>query len=902
MAADDLSAAVLAAINAGKSEQAIDAFVTAAQVFEQTGQFQSLLALVRDAGPHLESPPPGYLELHEGIALFGLKEPEKAIAVLTQALSKSTDDNVTARALLHKGYALQVLKQHPEAVATLSRVLEMNVMPEWRDAARMNIASSSLALGDAQAVLKTVDALEAVDKLPPPIVETFCGILGKIGQPEAVLQRLAMFTAMHPTEYTPWLHVAGAHLALAQWKESIAAVDEALRLAGSKKTAQMLCMKGAALRMLGDFENALKALDDAASLDSAVLKDINYLDLTFLVLTRLHQTDRAAELVRNALEDPALANSTQLAYLHIDSLHRSGQTELASTKMQALADSETSEPGAMPWLIRAGFRLALGRPDGAADALERARKADPAVVQQLFYVMLYAPILMSRDRHAEAVAFIDAQKPDPVKTPFLRLIRANALAQSEKSAEALKECAAILGVSKGHPLEDMLNYGALTLRGWIETQNKSWDSAAASFAEAAKAAQGAGDTLNVVLAMVGQSLVRLGRSLDESGDAARQQRVEALQILDSATKLSEKTVFPFIGALAHWCRGIVLTASEQDEKALAAFRAADAVANVPMVKLSLGGAYVRLEDHNLALKAYTAATTIASSVKERAEAWRGKATALFHLGQFEHCLEACRTAIEVEGETESNLEIMGVTYAALGRSEPALRTFRRGWASGTHGHRSVKIAVGLSAELLSMARNAEAADFLKQAEVDTKPNGSFYLNLAAALMRTQDQHGATRALEEARRLGDPRAHDAIKRLKDAAAAGHTWVGFWFGSSRFVHNMLGGILLFLLLIALVPSLLTAEVAAEAFPWVRMDKEWQVMLIPIALLAVLLTLPNLKGFKFAGVEIDVAQPKPQIERPDMNEMLAVARMSISSQSISLSRATVTGATAPGTKGIG
>jgi tetratricopeptide (TPR) repeat protein len=285
-----------------------------------------------------------------------------------------------------------------------------------------------------------------------------------------------------------------------------------------------------------------------------------------------------------------------------------------------------------------------------------------------------------------------------------------------------------------------------------------------------------------------------------------------------------------------------------------------------MVKISLGEAYARLQDHPSALKTFAAAAAMASGTDDRSQAARGKAKALYHLGQYEGCLEACREALDAEGESESSLELLGSAYSALGRHDAAVLSFRRAWRLGTHGQRSVGAAISLSAEFLAQKKNEEALAFLQQAEVDTQPNGSFYINLAAALARTGNHGGARSTLERAATLGSSRAKELIKRW-DASAGGASWIGFWFGPSPRTHRLIGTTLFVLLLIALFPALMS-DALQPHFPWIRMEKNWQVMLIPIALLSILLALPNLKGVKFAGVEIEVTQPKPETGSPDID----------------------------------
>jgi tetratricopeptide (TPR) repeat protein len=875
------------------------AFATLLNALEETGQFHEALELVRKIGPELSSAPPGYLALHEGVGLNGIREPGKALPVLAKAITDGASPEIVAAALVHQGLAHQLLGKPEDAIRSFSRALEMTVGgPQLRDPVRLYMASSHAASGNRKAALEVLRAIEAEHALPWRIAVATGELLGRLGQADHALRLLAATAEKHPAEWLPRYHTAGTQLLLGQWKESLSSIDEALRLAGGEKTAAMLFMKGGALWMLNDPDNALNAFEEAEALDSGVLKDLRYVDLRTSALLRLRRANDAAALMARISSDPALAKSSELAFMSIEVLRQSGQADTALQRLRSLAEGDTSEPGAKPWIVKAAARLMLGKPQAAMDALDRARTADPSVTKNLEYIVLYVPALLALDRHADALALIDAHPPAGPQAPWLELFRMNALAQEKRGSEALQACDRVLQLSRNHPNESILKFAALNQRGWVEAHDKAWEQAAESFARAEKTAQDAGDKVSGVLAMCGRALARFGASVEREGEARRQLRAEALQIAEAAAVLSDQAAFPFITSFAYWSKGTLLTMLEQDEKALLAFRRADAASEAPMVKLALAEAYARLEDHAMALKTFAAAAAIATSAKERGEASRGKAGALYHLGQYESSLDACREAIDAEGETESNLELVGSAYSALGRHEPALRSFRRAWALGTHGRRAVKVAIGLSAQLIAMKRDGEALAFLQQAEVDTEPNGNFYVNLARALMRTGNEGGARSALERAMSLGSPRAAEMLRQWDRAAGGGASWIGFWFGPSRLAQASIGAALVALLLMALAPALLTVNAARDVFPWIEVKKEWQIMLIPIALLGILLALPNLKGFKFAGIEIEVAQPKPEVGRPDIEEMMSAATLSLTSHNVALNPARVanTGAWGP------
>src|SRR5207245_308733 len=201
----------------------------------------------------------------------------------------------------------------------------------------------------------------------------------------------------------------------------------------------------------------------------------------------------------------------------------------------------------------------------------------------------------------------------------------------------------------------------------------------------------------------------------------------------------------------------------------------------------------------------------------------------------------------------------------------ALRTFRRGWGLGKPSQRSASLALGVSAELLTQGREAEALSFLEKAEKETRFNGQLHFNRGVALYRLNKFGPAARALREAAKLGVPGAGGHADELEGGGTQGQSWLGFWFGSAVWVRKVLGSVLVLLLVMALLPSVLKPDHAPAFLAWLDMSKDWKVMLIPIVLLATLLALPNLKRVAVGKMEIEVSQPEPQVGRPDLNATL-------------------------------
>src|SRR5207247_10813197 len=132
---------------------------------------------------------------------------------------------------------------------------------------------------------------------------------------------------------------------------------------------------------------------------------------------------------------------------------------------------------------------------------------------------------------------------------------------------------------------------------------------------------------------------------------AEASKSEALRIVTQAAELSS-TNGP-VAALAWWSKGNVLSLLEQDEEALLAYeRASNYKPDLVQIHLSLGETLDRLQDHEGAAKAFADAEAAADTPEDKSEAYRGEGRAQHRLERYEEALQACRKAIDANGENE----------------------------------------------------------------------------------------------------------------------------------------------------------------------------------------------------------------------------------------------------------
>lgn len=829
----------------------------------------------------------------------------------TQVALQAAPDNVEAWAM--KGAVLMAKRDFVQAIPAIQKTLDLDPALRADSSIIDALAVALIETGRAGEALKVI---EESSKTHPEILQA--GMLRlrqgvayySIGQPTEALNALGKIdeSSMEPAslglvrlqeglahqalqaqekaaqlfrkarELTPpgpvrafaWIHEARSHVALNDTTAAKEALDNSQQEPGSLPT-EFFMQRATLLNATGRFEDALADVDAAAQSDPTAEKTLKFLETKSRTLVFLERYDDVEELFRKAGQDPALAANPTFQLLWTDSLIYAHKTEAAMERVNALAAQQPEKDNAAAWFARAVALAPLGRFKESLEDLEQAKKLDPSLENNSVFLITATGGLTNLGRHEEALEAANKLVALYPAMATAHSYRGVVLANLEKYEEALTEfdkTTELAGTDVGAPL---IQSFALIQKGGALAAMKRPGEAIEAFKKAQILAAEAGNLPNQISALVGQGLAFYARSTTEQDQRAQDSKLEALRLASEAVELSKQTIHQPVRALALASKGNLLSWLERDEEALLAYRQASVIQpSVAAIRLRLGETYDRLQDYERAVEAFAGAAQHAGQSDEKADAWLGKGRALHYLQRHEEAIEACREAIAANGESEKILELLGAAYSAMGRHAAALQTFQRGWALGKPNHRSAALALGVSAELLTVGRNAEARSFLEKAEKDTKFSGPMYFNYGVALYRLKNFGLAASALRKASKAGVAGADEYADKLQGGGGATNSWLDFWFGPARWMRRPLGFVLLLLLIFSILPALLKPT-ALSFLPWLDLSKDWKVMLIPIVLITALLALPSLKRVAVGNIEVDVSQPEPQAGRPDLDAAL-------------------------------
>jgi tetratricopeptide (TPR) repeat protein len=816
------------------------------------------------------------LRLQQGAVLAGKGDFISAIPALQKAieLDPSLAGNVgivilLARAFIETGKPADVLETinvasrlHPHILEDASirlqqgiafnaqgrgdRALEILLKIDESALAQSELAMLRLQEGLAHQALQAHEKAlpvfqKAIELIPPGIVRAFA-----------------------------WIHQARSHVALNDLETAKQSLDNSRQEPGPWPT-EFFVQRATLLNATGRSDDALADLDAAAKFDPTAEKTLKFLDAKTRTLVLLQRYDEVAKLFQNAAQDQALAADPTFQLLSLDALVYTGNTEAAIEKIQGIAAQQPEKENAAAWFLRSVAFGALGRFKESLEDLEQAKRLDPSLQNSSVPLITETSALTNLGRHQEALEVANKLVSLYPAMALAHSFRGVALVNLEQNEEALTEfdkTVELAGTDVGATLAQSF---ALIQKGGALTAMKRPEDAIESFRKGQTLAAEAGNFPYQISARIGQSLALYGRSTTEPEKQAQESKLEALKLATDAVELSERTALAPARALALSARGNILAWLERDEEALFCYRqATETQPTDAAIRLWLGETYDRLQDYERAAEAFAGATQYAVRPDESAEAWLGRGRALHYLQRHEEAIEACRQAIGANGESQNILELLGAAYSAMGRHTAALQTFQRGWALGKPNHRSAALALGVSAELLTLDRNAEARSFLEKAEKDTKFSGPMYFNYGVALYRLKNHGPAASALRKASKAGVAGADEYADKLQGGGGANNSWLDFWFGPARWMRKPLGSLLLLLLVFAVLPALLKPS-ALSFLPWLDLSKDWKVMLIPIVLITALLALPSLKRIAVGKIEVDVSQPEPQAGRPDLDTAL-------------------------------
>lgn len=852
-----------------------------AMALNESGQNDEALSTIAEYGKDfpdiLENPS---VLLQQGVALNTLGKPAAALEALAKIPELAGEPENLGLVHLQRGLAQQMLNAHEKALTHFQAAQELIKKPAFRAYLWLHQARSQLALGDPKGA---AEAVGNAGREPGPFPPTFWfqrgTLLNALGRYEEALADLDIFIADTPNSFQAWDQKAAVLFGLNRFPEALAAVDRAIELMpDSLSKATTTLAKAELLLKTNETEPALAALDAAGKLDPSIEGTLKFVELKNRTLLLLHRYDAVAELVTTAWKNPELAANPSFQLMSIDALVFAGKISEAMELIRSVAGKEPDKDNAGAWLSYATALSILGRFADSLTALSQAKSLDPNLADSPTFLTYSINGFLNTGRHEEALeaanAFVALQPTHPIS----HSLRAAALANLAQYDEALVEFDKSIELTGTELGAQLFQSFALVQKAGALTAMRQWGNAIDAFKKARTLAAEACNIPNQVSALFGEALAVYGRSRTEEESRAKSSKLEALRLVTDAVDLTKHSVPDPVRAAAWWSKGNILSWLERDEEALIAYAEARKYQpHAAGILLSLGVLYERLEDNERAIEAFSEAANHGAQPAIKAEAWLGKGRALQHLDRDDEAIAACREAIALNGEDEQILLVLGTAYSGLGRHKAALAAFRRGWALGKPRHRSAALALGVSAELLNLDRNAEARSFLEKAEHDATFTGQMHLNYGIALYRLKDTGAAAKALRKAAQAGVPGAEEYAEKLA-GGGQNRSWLDFWFGPLPWMRKILGCVLLTILGLALLPALLTPD-ALCFLPWLDLSKDWKVMLIPIVLVSALLVLPILTRFAVGPIEVGVSQPEPKAAVLDLDSALK-ALQSISS----------------------
>jgi cellulose synthase operon protein C len=307
-------------------------------------------------------------------------------------------------------------------------------------------------LGQARPDALLQDERFAHDDLPDgPRAELLvlkAGALGDLGQTRQALALVELARAVDPKRAESWQAEVPIRIRARQFKEAVAAADEAVRLAPGE--ADVLYLRGSVTHAMGDASGALVWYDKALAADpdhaatliarAGLRVDGRQDDLALQDLDRLAKADpkdpRAAYLralllerrgdaagVKKALNDvvalvdPVPMNfmryRPQLLMLGGLAHHGLGEFEKALPYLEAVQRQQSGSPASK---LLAQIQLRMGNLDRAIDALEGYLRAFPGDTQAVY---LLASAHLAQGRHARAADLMKNALPNG-DTPAMR--------------------------------------------------------------------------------------------------------------------------------------------------------------------------------------------------------------------------------------------------------------------------------------------------------------------------------------------------------------------------------------------------------------------------------------------------------------------------------------------------
>jgi tetratricopeptide (TPR) repeat protein len=816
----------------------------------------------------------GWALFGRGTALLVAEEPGRAEPVLREALPLLRGELVpVARVAL--AIVLLGLRRVDDARAQLDQAAgearEASPVPRGRVA-----LWRAIAWNDDEARLR--EELARADELLPPgwperAALTFWQARAvQRSDPERALSLLDSLAAPHPS----WLRGAAmtrvvALSTLGRADEALAALAPLLDDAGAPVTTERAELSLARAGLLvragrpGDALAELAAVEAVALAGDAGGDAGDGLAVRFLRLRAHAATDADerevldAALTRLAERDPSTAPVAEL--VRVESMMLLGDPNGAFAALRTL--EEPNDPdNPLAWVVAANARLVAERADTQA-AIERAVALAPGIADAPIVRMTLA-LAAARRGDLDAVdAAYGAGEPSPEERVMRRYVRAAALRQAGRQAEAAAEFTAV---------ETEAPEAASRLTATIRAQASAElavllvrldDVAGAERAVARAEARLAGLPRHsgaTLLARLARGVLHMKRGEHVEADTALAGAAAVADALPPGTS---------VAFAIDYLRGVNGAVAGDDAAEDARRWLASAVRRQPDdpdAREALGQVYLTLDEPAAALACFAHALAVTTETRATTSLLRDKATAQRRLGHLEASVETAREAATLDPEDARNWLSLGASQLELGRDDAASIAFRRGlrlrpWPPDRV---ATQLLLGLSKALLDADRPGDALEALATplARRLAETERLIELNRSVALLRLGRDDDAVPALTRAGRA------ETADRLRAALARRDSWLGFWFGAGVSAgRRRLGGLLLAAAAVAMVLVVVDPERAG----WLGWMATGNVRpLVPVAVVALLFLLPVVTRIRLGDVEIE----QPAAAAPSMAEVQAVS----------------------------
>jgi tetratricopeptide (TPR) repeat protein len=844
-------------------------------------------------------------------------DPQHALTLLASFEDLHPDNSQLANAYFLRGCALQELGKHQDAVDAFEKA-QLDFPPELNGPGFF--LRQAISLNELVESQKALDAIAHAENAPEPFpqgsvasgvlsLQKGIALLG-VGKPKMALDEFrTAATLVQPgmAASNCWLQTGVALNLLSESDEALKALDRSFAEASAGDGAAAIRIlaafqKANVLNRLQQNDKALEALDVAlgqlqkshpAGLPPAFETNLLISKANLLILLRRY--DQAAppleeaEKIRPELRTdisfwiqktnayyyalryqdalapppPEMANHPMILALRGAILNASGDLDNGRAELQrAAAEAATCGDDAMAWTGVGLAHFGLLNYQGAVDALEKSRRLNPVTAATdplVFYALGVALVALQRFPEAWDVL---KDLPDTDDTIPAKALTLQGL---DRSPEALQYMERVPPPLPTAPLPSALSYW-VCLGILLGSVDRTEESLKAFETASGLAQQPPGAPLRLSVAVgLASALIKLGR------------RSEAQDLLTKVTADPPVVGTPRPGA-GWWLLAALLAEDEKFEAALRAVNRAQSLEpdNVD-IRLSKGKTLLNLEDYHQAENVYKEALTLATTDKNRFEAFLGQGIALNSLDLYETAIGAFRQALSLAPDDTARADPrlwvgLGKAYNSLNRLQTAVRTFQEGWRLDRSAKKSNALALGVSSVMLEQKRDREAADFLQEAQPHVVSDANLDLNLGIALYRLKQSTAAKQAWQRAADSGSQKAKEYLEDLPKAAPESGDLMSYWFGDNAPPwRRVFGGLLAFLIMFVATLPVISKD-AIHWLRWLNTGENYKLGWICLIPLLLVFLAPVLKKISIGLGPVKLEAATPQVTaKPDMDALL-------------------------------